>query len=544
MSDIKEAIMRGFRGRAASKLLERLGVEPGRFWLLVDLFGLISERGEVLDQLGRNGVALKTVTWMYFGMSALVTLLALLGQPPLAAYFPTCMVVTALMLLSVLLPETANSLLNPVEGEVLAHQPIKGATYTAAKLTHLARIVLYLVPGLNAIPALGGLLLKDAAWYYPVVHLLAALAVGIAAALLCCALFGWLLRFVPARRLKAAAQLVATLPFLAFTWLPQIREWLTRAEIARWLPAQRAARLGVSAALGVLVFAIVALGVRSLSADFLMRASALRHSGKAARTRAGGSWMGGVAARFCGSQSGRAGFAFVSRMMLRDWQFRRQLVPMALVMLIALVPLVLGGWRTDPFSRRFTPLELLPHVFGVLLFFICQLLPYGNDYKGAWIFLLAPERALRGFARGVHAVMWIEILAIPHAAMLLLFAWPWGVWHAALFAGYSLGISSVYLALELRLIDGVPFSQQMDASRGAFLLPVLVAGGLAMAIAVGVQHFLVFRSPAAVALATAGLGAAAYFLTRSSLNSFEVSIRYNLSLISGETGSLYKEVSL
>jgi hypothetical protein len=29
----------------------------------------------------------------------------------------------------------------------LAHQPIEGATYTAAKLTHLLRILLHLVPG-------------------------------------------------------------------------------------------------------------------------------------------------------------------------------------------------------------------------------------------------------------------------------------------------------------------------------------------------------------------------------------------------------------
>jgi hypothetical protein len=85
-------------------------------------------------------------------------------------------------------------------------------------------------------------------------------------------------------------------------------------------------------------------------------------------------------------------------------------------------------------------------------------------------------------------------------------------------------------------MEGVPFRRQMDPSRGAFLLPVLIAGGLAVAIAVG--------SPAIMALTTAGLGAAAYFPTRGSLDSFEVSIRYCLKLISGETGSLYKEVSL
>ncbi len=50
--------------------------------------------------------------------------------------------------------------MNPVEAHVLAHQPINGATYVAAKLTHLVRILLYLVPAMNAIPAFGGLLLE------------------------------------------------------------------------------------------------------------------------------------------------------------------------------------------------------------------------------------------------------------------------------------------------------------------------------------------------------------------------------------------------
>jgi hypothetical protein len=36
--------------------------------------------------------------------------------------------------------------------------------------------------------------------------------------------------------------------------------------------------------------------------------------------------------------------------------------------------------------------------------------------------------------------------------------------------------------------------------------------------------------------------AAAWFLTRSSLHTFEVSIRYNLGLVSQESTMLYKEI--
>ena len=59
---------------------------PGSFWLLVDLFGQLSERSEILDQLGRNGVALKTAAWMYFAFSALASLAAMVARPALGSF--------------------------------------------------------------------------------------------------------------------------------------------------------------------------------------------------------------------------------------------------------------------------------------------------------------------------------------------------------------------------------------------------------------------------------------------------------------------------
>ena len=42
----------------------------------------------------------------------------------------------------------------------------------------------------------------------------AALTIGLVEALLCCALFGWLMRFVPVRRIRAVGQFVAMAPLL------------------------------------------------------------------------------------------------------------------------------------------------------------------------------------------------------------------------------------------------------------------------------------------------------------------------------------------
>ena len=541
MNAIKEAIARFLRGPRVAGLLRSFGIDPRCYWLLMDLFDLLSERGEVLDQLGRDGVALKTVSRIYFAMSSLLSLVLVATGTGLATYSGTFLLLTAFILISVLVSETGNSLVNPVEGLVLAHQPITGATYTAAKLTHLVRIVLYMVPGMNAVPALAGLALKGSVWYFPLVHLLAALAVGLVAGLLCCALFGWLIRFVPPRRLKAAGQLAAALPFFGVVWFPEIRKWFAHSNVLHWLPPQAAARWGLGLAFGVAAAAIVTLGIRSLSADYLIRVSSMMRGGSAlgAKTRRLG--MGETFAWFFAGQAGRAGFAFVYRMMLRDWQFRRQILPLMIYALVGLVPAVAGGWRTDPFSGRFTSMHVLPHAFGIAVFFICNMLPYGSDYKGAWIFLLAPSRAFHPFASGIYALLWLGI-AVPHAIILPWLIWSWGIWHAGLFVAYSVAVCSIYIALELRLIDGVPFTKQVDASRGAEMLPMMIAGSVVVALAVGLQYLLVFRSPAVVLLTAVASGAAAFFLTRSSVAALEVSIRYNLGLLSAETGTLYKEV--
>jgi len=392
------------------------------------------------------------------------------------------------------------------------------------------------------VPAVAGLMLKGAGWSYPFLHLLAAVGVGAVAGLFCCALYGWLMRLVPAPRLKAAGQIAGTLPFFGMMAVGPIREVLSTIHVV--MPSQPAMRWLLLLALGAGVVAIVALGLRALSADYLLRVFSIvhGHSGKPARSRR--SWTGRVVGSIFGGPPARAGFAYVSKMARRDFQFRRQALPMLIFVGFGWIPLIASGWRTDPFSGRFTMAHLLPHLFGLLLLLICSLLAYGGDYKGAWLFQLVPAQAFRGFARGVYAALWIPVVVIPHVILLLVFTWPWGVWHAGLFVAYSAAVCSVYLALELRLIDAVPFSKQMDPKRGAVMLPLMMLGGVAMAAAVGVQYYFVFRTPMVAGAAAATVAAAAYLLTHSSWGALEASIRYGLATVSRESGGLYQEIDL
>lgn len=542
MKALREFVRRIARGPRASALLRSCGIDPRRYWLLVDLFELLSERTEMMDQLGRNGVALQAAMWLYAALSLIAAVAFVVAQSTPGMYLTGFLGITAFVLTVILMSETGNSLVNPVEGLVLAHQPIDGATYTSAKLSHLLRIVVVLVAALNAVPAVLGLFLPLARWWYPLVHLAAALAAGMVAACCCCAFFGWLLRFVPVKRLKAAGQIAGTLPFFVSFGMQFVRNLFRKIEALHLPPLSPEARWGMVLFAAILCLAAVAFGLRSLSADYLIRVSLMMHAGRkavpSARRR---SLTGDLVARFCGGPGARAGLAYTGKMMLRDFQFRRQMLPMFVMLPIAFGPMLAEGWRLDPFGAHFSTMHLLPHVTGMFLFLMCSALGYGGDYKSTWVFLLAPDRSLASFARGVHALLWIRIVAIPHVLLLPLLIWSWGAPHAILFFAYSLSAASLYLALTLRVVDAIPFSKQFDPTNASMMLPLMVGGTLGMALAVGVQ-WLMFHLPIVVLAVTPLVAIAAWFLTRKSLEAYYISMRYNVGIVTTES-AFYTEVA-
>ncbi len=532
------------RGRAAKALLERLGIQPQHYWILTDLFGELAERREMLGNLGTNKPALKFNALILGAMTGLMALMLVLSSTVrhLSApiYFGAFAAITLLLMLGMLFSEAGNSLVNPAEAMTLVQQPINGATYTAAKLTHLTRIVLFLAPALNAIPALCGLLI-GAPWYYPLLHLAGAIILSMVIALFCCAAFGWLIRIVPARRLKTAGQVAEIFPWTMFMVFQNSQAIFRRMHFQQWLPSTPAARWEWAAVIVAVCVASVLLGLRNLSGDYLVRVSAILHGPSGAKSKLRRSRTADLAARLFGGPTCRAGFEFLSRMMRRDWQFRRQLLPM----FPSLGMLIFISWRhlkASPFSPDFTAAHVLPHFFGMLLFMICPLIVYGSDFKGAWLFLLAPAGAFRGFTRGLYAFLWLRLIVTPHLLILALSVWAWGPLQGILYTAYSLAVASVYLGLEIRLIQGVPFSRQPQPTRQNYLMPIMFVGGIVIAIAVGLQYFLLFHSMIAVAAATVVFAAAAWFITRRSFEVVETNLRYDLNLIANDGRVMFSEV--
>jgi hypothetical protein len=255
-------------------------------------------------------------------------------------------------------------------------------------------------------------------------------------------------------------------------------------QLVRWLPEGTTARTGLVIALAVVSGAVAVKGIRALSGDYMIRVTGIVQGGGGGRVKPRRSRLGDIAARLLGGPPARAGFAFTARLMRRDRAFRRQLVSM-IPCVICPIAMLAEDIRANPFNGHFPIVHAIPHIFGLSVFLVATSIVYGGEHKGAWVFLLAPSGAFVGFARGVYGLLW---------------------------------------------------------TRGVYLFGIMLAGGVAIAVAVALQYLIVFRSMSLEAVVTAVVTMAAVLVTRTSLDAFTVTMRFNLGLVSEELGKLYTEV--
>ena len=540
------------RSAAFTRLLERRGIHPRQYRVLVDLYETLGARQELVG-LGEYG-AVHAISAIWFVLTSLMSVvLVAFGMAP-ETYLLVFVALTVLQLSVVLVPEVTESLVNPVDGLVLAHQPVTGATRWAAKVTRLVRIVVYVVTGMNAVPALAGGLLPLTGAYsrlaYPPIHFVVALAAGLVASLICCSLFGWLVRFVPVRRLKAAAATLQAVPMaliFGFRYIDdlvaELEAWAASIELpAAWVAAGAAIpggfrAMAVAAALAVATLAVV-FGLRALSRDQLIRASSVMQRGIGTRRpRRGRLRIAGWVARIAGGQPARAGYEYLRSLLFRDWQFRRNLAMHAPGLLVMLIALLVVGRDPSPFDAGFAPAHFLPHLLGMAVLVVCLSLAYGSDYQGVWLLAVVPDDRLRPFAGGVHAALWVLLVVLPSAFWLPVLAWSWGVADAAVFFAYCLAVASFYLGVGLRLIAGVPFGRQMEPARNTLTMGALMVLGMAVAVAVGIQYVL-FRWVAAVIGMTIAVAVGAGLLTSITLDDFAKRMRDSLQ--PDNPGSLFR----
>lgn len=529
------------RGPMTAKLLARLGIDAPRYWTLVDLFGELTERRELYSQIGATGSGLKFAGLLYLALSGLMSLFVLLASPPAMACLLFFLVFNAFLLLVTILPEAGNTLVNPVEALVVAHLPVDGATYTAAKLTHLLRILLYFIPALNLIPSLAGLAAEDSFPAYPFVHLASASILGLVVALACCALYGWLTLLVSPGRLKAAGQWLELSPWFALIALQFNRAWLKSAPLG-WNTVSPHLRWTLLAGGAAAALVLMWIGLRALSADYLVKVACIAQGGVRTRTKQRRRSSASLVCGWLGGPPALGGFDYASIMTRRDGQFRRQAF-MILAPLAINAAAVFKGINENPFDGRFSPIHIYPHVLGIASLVLSAVITGGSHPRAAWIFLLFPLRSLAPFSRGMALAFAVALTGVPNLVLFALLAWAWGFADALLFALFSTAVGLAYLSISLSLIEGMPFARQVDPEQHRTLLPVMLGAGLIAAVVVALQHFILFESRSLVlgfaVLAAAGAAAG----SRYSLGAFEEAIRFHLANLSQEGSSLYREVN-
>jgi hypothetical protein len=548
---------------AGRTLLSAVGVQPRQYQLLVDLFGTLGERKELLGNLGTDKHAMNLTSLGLLFPGAVVALFAF-AEGSLATFNMITLAMSSLVLFMLLVMEASNSFLNPAEAAVLAHRPIAGATYFVAKLTYLVIVVLRATVALNGPAALTGLAKPEARWFYPFTHFFAACAAGLFLALVACAVFGLLFRILPASRVRSAAlwvQVVASmLPFAFNVGRRPLQNFVAAVAPSTagidwsfvpltWFNAialmgQGGGRIsmGWPALASMIVSAVfIGLGVRSLSSGYMTRiVGVMRSRGKRSR-KLQGSPLGRIVRLLGGRPSGQAAFGFMSCMMRRDWQFRRGIIPVVLPLFVMLPIMLRTGVNVEPFGAgRFSVFGLLPVVLSVTTLVICQVLSFSDHYRGAWVFVITPAIGLRGFVRGIYWSLWLPLLALPFVAVMVVVSPYWGVLDAALFAGYGLAVASFLLALQLLLVEALPFTSAPSAERSAAIVSFIVFVPVAALIAWVLQAYFIFRSRLTTAIAALALAWAAKVTAEYTLRLLDIKARHALARQGGGPPGMFE----
>lgn len=552
-----------FKSKGIAKIGGTLGIDVYQYRILLGLFSTLSNR---MEFMGLTAGLNKAVGFYIFG--SLLLSLPVLGNPSLPGYLLLMVGFSMFAILWILLMDAANSIMNPDEASVLTSQPIRGATYIAAKLTHILVVVAVIIPALNVIPAIAGLHLHGSRWFYPLTHLMAAYLAGLFIAFLVCGIYGWLFHFVSPANLKNASLWLQLITFIVMPAFQQIAilAGAGRLQIvgsflrSAWMPWRWFVAVGLTGHSGYSGFSaweagaacfvtclFIALGLRAFRADYMAKvADLVQGSASPANRRSRMPWLNPLIRTLTGAPSGYGAFTFMSTMFRRDWNFRRQVIPLVLPFLIAPLAAVIGSIRKSPFVsggftiRDFSLMHLFPHFLGLVLAVVCVLVPYTAEPKGASVFVNLPIERLRPFVRGVYSSLWVP-LAILHLFLLVPCIWFWGAIQGVLFIYFSVALISIYAGLAILLVDGFPFANAFKPSMAKAMPLIYLAAAIPIFIFAAIQ-WLVFHSALLVLACATVLGLVAYAIAYFSLGRLENTIRVNLKQLGFLPTEMFKEL--
>jgi hypothetical protein len=552
-----------FKSKGIAKIGRMLGINVHQYRILLGLFSTLSNR---MEFMGLTAGLNKAVGFYIFG--SLLLTLPILGNPSMPGYLLLMIGFSMFAILWILLMDAANSIMNPDEASVLAHQPISGATYVAAKLTHILVVVAVIIPALNLIPAIAGLHLHGSRWFYPLTHLMAAYLAGLFIAFLVCGIYGWLFHFISPAKLKNASLWLQLITFILMPAFQQIAIVASAGRLrivgsflrSAWMPWRWFVAVGLTghpdypgfsaweAFAAFLVTCIfIALGLRAFRADYMAKVAGLiLGSASIANRPSRMPWLNPLIRTLTGAPSGYGAFSFMSTMLRRDWNFRRQVIPLVLPFFIAPMAAVIGSIRKSPFVtgsftiRDFSMMHLFPHFLGLILAVVCMLVPYTAEPKGASVFVNLPIGKLRPFVRGIYSSLWMP-LAILHLFLLVPCIWFWGPIQSVLFICFSVALTSIYAGLAILLVDGFPFGNAFKPSMAKGIPLIYLAAAIPILFFAAIQ-WLVFHSAFLVLVSATVLALLGYAIAHFSLGRLENAVRVNLTQLGFLPTEMFKEL--
>lgn len=555
---------------SSQKLLHRLGLDGRQFVIFIRLLRALSEREEFMGILGVDRFSLSFLALYAAAIGTLFcSIFAFVGIPA-GLLLPANLLLVFILMLSLIAHEAANSLFNPVDASMLAHYPVHSLTYAAAKIAHIIIAVLYLVPALCMPLAFIGVMMDGTRWFWPITFLIAAFLIGLWTAFMVCAAYGWMMRFLPANWLKAISIWIQLLPLIvipvSLIYSPKLFLGILVSKLDTnhwtWLPLMwflEIALLGLKGAVwrmewqGILSIVasifVIGFGIRSFSGKYFSEGASIAQGRSWHHTRQTAfSRIGAAAIRILtGSPIGSAAYYFVSKMMRRDWQFRRNILMQTWFPLLFLCLMIAGvvrfGLPASPLAQSMPIFnDYLPHLLGLITFALCGVLSFTEFSRGSWIYLVEPIGDLRAFARGVYWALWVFVAGLPHLILLPFLVRCWGWTEAALGGGFSLLVVSLYLSFGIQHISGLPFSSHFNEPHRALITVQVRMGSVgAIIIPAGVQWAL-FQHWWLALFSSIILAVTTWFVLSHSLDDLEGEIRWRLHMLKMGTNQMFKEI--
>jgi hypothetical protein len=233
-------------------------------------------------------------------------------------------------------------------------------------------------------------------------------------------------------------------------------------------------------------------------------------------------------------------------MLRRDWNFRRQAMPMILPFLLMPLMAAAGSIRKSPFMsgsyaiKDFSLMHLVPHFLGMMLVVPCLLIACTAEPKGASIFINLPIGKLRPFVRGIYASLCLPA-AVLHLCLLAPCVWFWGVGHGVLYICFSAALVSIYIGFAILLIEGLPFANAFKPSMGKELPMIYLAAALPILFFAVIQ-WLVFYNALLVLVMTVAMALLSTAIAHFGLGRLEGKVRTNLSQLGFVPTEMFKEL--